>query len=72
MTVGPFSIVTLVVGISLVWAALKQRPFRFRLWKPFYWLVLSQVLFFPAAIAVGRCGHPQRARARAGGNSLLR
>jgi hypothetical protein len=53
MVVGPLAIVTLVVTVSIVWAALKQRPFHYRLWKPFHWLVLSQFLFFPAAIVIG-------------------
>src|SRR5262245_23454038 len=53
VVVGPLSIVALVVSASFVWAALKQRPFHYRLWKPLHWLALSQLLFFPAAIAVG-------------------
>lgn len=53
MAIGPLSIVAVVVAVSFVWAALEQRPIRYRLWKPFHWLALSQLLFFPAAIAIG-------------------
>ena len=53
VVIGPLSIVALVVAVSFVWAGLKQRPHHYRLWKPFHWLALSQLLFFPAAIAIG-------------------
>jgi hypothetical protein len=53
MAVRPFSIISALVVVSLIWAALRQRPFHNQLWKPSHWLVLSQLLFFPAAIALG-------------------
>ena len=39
--------------ISWVWAALKQQPFRKGLWKPYHWWILTHLLFFIAAIALG-------------------
>lgn len=41
-----------LAGISLVWAWIKQRPFKRRLWKQYHWLASSHLLFFMAAIAV--------------------
>lgn len=49
----PFSFVFLLGAISFIAAALVQRPFRRHLVKGHHWLVLTQCLFFPAAIAVG-------------------
>jgi hypothetical protein len=45
-----------LAAITLVWARWKQRPFRKRLWKPYHWLVITHLLFFPAAIALGVIG----------------
>ena len=42
--------------ISLVWAAIKQRPFRAEKWRPYHWLVFSHFLFFLAAVVVGVVG----------------
>jgi amino acid transporter len=41
-----------LAGISLVWAWIKQRPFKRRVWKQYHWLASSHLLFFMAAIAV--------------------
>ena len=43
-------------AISLVWAGIKQRPFKTRRWKLHHWLVIGHILFFVAAIAVGAFG----------------
>jgi len=51
--VPPFCIAFLLAAISLGWAAIKQRPFKTRLWRKQYWLVLSHLIFFGAAIIIG-------------------
>ena len=52
----PLGIVFALSAISLVWAGIKQRPFRMRLWRPYHWFVICHLLFFVAAIAVGVFG----------------
>jgi hypothetical protein len=52
----PCGVVFILSAISLIWAAIKQRPFKMRLWRPYHWMVLTQALFFVAAIAVGVLG----------------
>ena len=42
-------ILTVGLVLSLAW----QRPFGSGRWKPYYTLVLTQFLFFPAVVAVG-------------------
>ena len=42
-----------LTSTSLTLAAIKQRPFKRELWKPYPWLVLTHLLFFPAVIAAG-------------------
>jgi hypothetical protein len=39
--------------IGLAAAFVKQRPFQHPLWKRSHWLVLTQLLFFPAVISIG-------------------
>ncbi len=41
----------LIIGLfaSIVW----QRPFERGHWKNYYWLVLTQLVFYPAIIAIG-------------------
>jgi hypothetical protein len=56
MLLPPFCFVLAALAVSFVLAALKQRPFQAGLWKPYHWLVLTQCLFFAAAIAVGVLG----------------
>jgi len=56
MSLPPLALVLVLSAFSLVWAGIKQRPFRTRLWKPYHWLVTCHVLFFVAAIAVGVFG----------------
>ena len=48
----PFAVVFSIALLSLIWASIRQRPFRHG-WKPYYWLVLTHALFFPMAITVG-------------------
>ena len=46
-------IVCVLALTSLTVAAIKQKPFQRQLWKPYHWLVLTHLLFFPAVIAAG-------------------
>ena len=44
-----------IIGICLVAVVVAyahQQPFRRHLWQPSYWLIFTQLLFFPAIIAV--------------------
>jgi hypothetical protein len=53
MLVPPLWILFGLAAGTFLWAWQKQRPFRRRLWKPYHWLVLTHLLFFAAAIAIG-------------------
>ena len=53
MIVPPLCFAFGFAAISLVWAGLKQRRLKTRLWKPYYWLFAAHLLFFVAAITVG-------------------
>jgi hypothetical protein len=50
---SPFSVGLAIAVVSAASAALNQHRFIRRCWKPIDWLSLSQLLFFPAAIAIG-------------------
>jgi hypothetical protein len=43
----------IICVVSLAIACVRQRPLRREVWRWSYWLVLTQLLFFPATIAVG-------------------
>ena len=49
----PFLILLFVACLSLALAFAKQRPFQHSLWRSSHWLVLTQLLFFPAVLSVG-------------------
>jgi hypothetical protein len=50
----PRVLVVFVLALtSLTLAAITQKPIERRLWKPYHWLVLTHLLFFPAVIAAG-------------------
>jgi hypothetical protein len=34
-------------------AFVRQQPFRTRLWRTWHWLIFTQLLFFPAMVAIG-------------------
>jgi len=53
VVIPPVLIVFVLALGSLSLAAIRQKPFRRGLWKPYYWLVLTHLLFFPGVIAVG-------------------
>jgi hypothetical protein len=40
-----------IVGVVVFFA--RRQPFRTRLWRPWYWLIFTQMLFFSAMVAVG-------------------
>lgn len=45
--------VCILATVSLILAAMRQKPFEKQLWKPYHWLVLTHFLFFPAVIVTG-------------------
>lgn len=51
MAYPPMCVVLIAALIAL--APMVRRPFQKRLWKPHYWLVLTHLLFFAGAIALG-------------------
>lgn len=51
--VPPVLLMTGASIVSVVAAFLRQQPFRARLWRTSHWLIFTQLLFFPAIIAVG-------------------
>jgi hypothetical protein len=46
-----FLLLLAVAGLLRAWW--KERPVRPQLLRPYYWWALTQLVFFPAAIAVG-------------------
>ena len=42
-----------VCSVSLVLAFVRQKPFRAGLWRTSHWLILTQLLFYPAIVAIG-------------------
>jgi len=46
-------VILALISTSLILAAIRQRPFKRELWKPYHWFVLTNLLFFPAVIACG-------------------
>ena len=40
-------------AVSLIAAFVRQQPFRTGLWRRSYWLIFTQLIFFPAIVAVG-------------------
>jgi len=49
----PLLLILIGACLSLALAFWRQRPFQNPLWKSSHWLVLTQLLFFPAAISIG-------------------
>jgi hypothetical protein len=56
LSLPPLLFVLILSAISLVWAGLKQRPFKTGRWKTNHWFVVSHLLFFVSAIAVAVFG----------------
>jgi len=57
----PFLICSTVFGIIGVCAAYKRRPLETQLWRRSYWLVFTQLLFYPAIIGMAVRGPSQQA-----------
>ena len=49
----PIALIVVIASGSLACAGIQQAPFRTQAWKTHHWFVLSHMLFFAAAIAVG-------------------
>jgi hypothetical protein len=49
----PMILIEAACIVSVVAAFIRQRPFRTGLWRPTYWLIFTQLLFFPATVAIG-------------------
>jgi len=49
----PLTALFILALLSLSLAAWKQRPLQSPRWKRSHWLVLTQLLFFPAVISIG-------------------
>jgi len=43
-------------GSSLVLSVVQQRPLKSPNWRSYYWLALTQLLFFPAIVSVSVLG----------------
>lgn len=52
----PFLIAAALLGASTAAACIKQRPFQSGRWRPSYWWVFSQLLFYPAVLGVAVLG----------------
>lgn len=52
----PFRFVFALLITNLVCAYIRQRPFQTGRWRNRYWLIFTQILFFPAVIAVAVLG----------------
>jgi hypothetical protein len=53
LSLPPLLIALSICIVSLIAAFFWQRPFRGKSWHGSYWLVFTQLLFFPATIVVG-------------------
>ncbi|SRR5713226_1719946 len=61
LVVPPLLLMLLGAGSSLVMALVKQRPLKSPNWRSYYWLTLTQLLFFPAIVSVAVLGRLNRA-----------
>jgi len=53
LIIPPIFILLIVFGSGLIIAILKQKPTQTQTWRNHYWLVLTQLFFFPAILSVG-------------------
>ena len=53
LVVPPVFLATGVCIVGVIVAFVRQQPFHRRLWRTSYWLIFTQLLFFPAMVAVG-------------------
>ena len=52
----PILICSAVSGIIIAALCVRQRPIKTGLWKGSYWFVFTQILFYPAVLAVATLG----------------
>jgi hypothetical protein len=52
----PCLIVFALLVVNLAFAYIKQQPFRKGLWRGSFWLVFTQILFYPAVILIAVLG----------------
>jgi hypothetical protein len=53
LTIPPVMLLEAICVVSVVSAFVRQQPFRSGKWRSSYWLIFTQLLFFPAIVAVG-------------------
>ena len=53
LTLPPVTIVAIACWTSLVSACVWQRPLSKGKWHPSYWLILTQLLYFPVTVTIG-------------------
>ena len=60
-------------ALAMLYISGFTRPFKAGLWKPYHWLVLTHLLFFPAAISTGVLwsNHDRRMISPAEGRALI-
>src|SRR5581483_5215920 len=46
-------LIAIICLTGVVVAVLRQQPFQRQLWQASYWLIFTQMLFFPAMVAIG-------------------
>ena len=51
--VPPVILMTAICIVGVVVSFAREQPFSTRLWRPWYWLIFTQLLFFPATVACG-------------------
>jgi hypothetical protein len=52
----PFLVCSVVLSIIIAGLCVGLRPIKTRRWKGWYWLVFTQLLFYPAVLAVAALG----------------
>jgi hypothetical protein len=53
LAVPPVLLLAAVCFVGVVVAFVRQQPFRRQLWRTSHWLIFTQMVFFPAMVAVG-------------------
>jgi len=53
VTLPRLALVEAICAVSAIWAFLRHRPFQRGTWRSSYWLIFTQLFFFPATVAVG-------------------
>jgi hypothetical protein len=53
LTIPPVMLLEAICFVSVVSAFVRQQPFRSGKWRSSYWLIFTQLLFFPAIVAIG-------------------